>query len=88
MSGMGAGAGGGGLNASGVDFSNQTQAMSFLAAMLDDSVLQVEGNMYARNFWYGIVVIIGVAGISNAVWRTTLNMRHGFCNSLVIIIHG
>jgi ferric-chelate reductase len=67
---------GGGLNASGVDFSNQTQAMSFLAAMLDDSVLQVDGNTYARAFWYGIAVFIGVAGISNTAWRATLAMRH------------
>jgi ferric-chelate reductase len=70
--------GGGGpapLNASGVDFSNETQAMNFLGAMLDDSILQVYGNMYARNFWYGMGVVIGVVGISNAIWRTTLNMR-------------
>jgi ferric-chelate reductase len=74
MSGMG-GVGLAPLNASGVDFSNETQAMDFLGAMLDDSILQVDGNMYARNFWYGMVVVIGVAGISNAIWRTALNMR-------------
>lgn len=64
------------LNASGVDFSNETQAMDFLGAMLDDSVLQIYGNAYARDFWYGVVVFLGVAGISNAIWRVTLKMRH------------
>jgi hypothetical protein len=64
------------LNASGVDFSNETQAMHFLGAMLDDSVLQVYGNAHARAFWYGVVVFLGTAGISNAIWRVTLKMRH------------
>jgi ferric-chelate reductase len=77
MAGMG-GDGSAPLNASGVDFSNQTQAMDFLGAMLDDSVFQVDGNAYARNFWYGMVVFIGLAGISNATWRVTLKMRHVF----------
>jgi ferric-chelate reductase len=72
MSGMG---GGGSLNASGVDFSNRTQAMAFLAAMLDDSVFQVDGNTYARSFWYGVVVVIGLAGMANAISRATLHMR-------------
>jgi ferric-chelate reductase len=74
MSGMG---GGGSLNASGVDFSNRTQAMAFLAAMLDDSVFQVDGNTYARSFWYGVVVVIGLAGIANAISRATLHLRQG-----------
>jgi hypothetical protein len=74
-----AGMGGDGLaplNASGVDFSNETQAMDFLGAMLDDSVLQIYGNAYARDFWYGVVVFLGVAGISNVMWRLTLKMRY------------
>lgn len=74
-----AGMGGGGsapLNASGVDFSNETQAMQFLGEMLDDTVLQVYANAYARDFWYGVVVFLGLAGISNAIWRVTLKMRH------------
>lgn len=74
-----AGMGGNGLsplNASGVDFSNETQAMDFLGEMLNDSVLQIYGNAHARDFWYGVVVFLGVAGISNAIWRVTLKMRH------------
>jgi len=75
MAGMG-GNGSAPLNASGVDFSNETQAMDFLGAMLNDSVLQIYGNAHARDFWYGVVVFLGVAGISNAIWRVTLKMRH------------
>lgn len=77
MSGMGGEAGGGVLNASGVDFSNQTQAMTFLAAILDDSVLQVTGNTHVRYFWYGIVAFIGVASIAHWTWKVTREMRYG-----------
>src|SRR5271155_5826419 len=64
------------LYATGYDLTNATQAMDFLAQILDDSILQIYGNEYARNFWYGVVVFLGVAGISNAIWRVTLKMRH------------
>ena len=63
------------LNATGVDFSNATQAMDFLGAMLDDTVFQVDGNAFARYFWYGMVVVIGIAAIHNAIWRATLKLR-------------
>ena len=76
MPGMGGGDGSAPLNASGVDFSNETQAMDFLGAILDDAVFQIDGNTYARYFWYGMVVFIGLAGISNAMWRATLQMRY------------
>ena len=78
MSGMGVTSGGsspGILNATGVDFSNDTQAMDFLGQMLNDTYFQVVGNEYARYFWYGIVVVIGVAAVYNAVWRRTLQTR-------------
>lgn len=71
MDGMGMGMGmgdtsdGGILSAQGVDFSNETQAMDFLAALLDDTVLQVHGNQYARYFWYGVVVLIALFTLSN-----------------------
>lgn len=79
--GMGTGMGTGGdgfsvpLNASGVDFSNETQALNFLGEMLDDTVFQVDGNAFARYFWYGMVVFIGIAGICNVTWRVTLKLR-------------
>jgi len=53
------------LLATGVDFSNETQASDFLADLLDDSVLQIQGNQYARYFYYGVVVLIGLFAMSN-----------------------
>jgi len=53
------------LLSTGVDFSNETQASDFLADMLDDSVLQIQGNQYARYFYYGVVVLIGLFTMSN-----------------------
>lgn len=63
------------LNASGIDFSNSTQASTFLGEILDDTVFQVDGNMYARNFWYGVCAVIGVCAILNAAQKATANMR-------------
>ncbi|KAK9329579.1 ferric reductase NAD binding domain-containing protein [Lipomyces starkeyi] len=63
------------LNDSGVDFSNETQAFDFLQLILDDSEFQVVGNAYARAFWYGIVVVIGIAAIFNIIWVMTLKLR-------------
>jgi ferric-chelate reductase len=63
------------LNASGVDFSNETQAMDFLGDMLDDTVFQVIGNQYARYFWYGVVVVIGIAAIFNVTQKVELRQR-------------
>jgi ferric-chelate reductase len=77
MSGMGMGGGSSSapLNDSGVDFSNETQAFNFLQEILNDSVLQVTGNDFARYFWYGVVVVIGIAAIFNAVQKITLKTR-------------
>jgi ferric-chelate reductase len=63
------------LNSSCVDFSNRTQAIDFLGQILDDSVFQVTGNQYARYFWYGVVVVIGIAGVFNIVETVTLKSR-------------
>lgn len=63
------------LNASGVDFSNETQAMDFLGEVLDDTAFQVIGNQYARYFWYGVVVVIGIAAIFNITQKITLRQR-------------
>ena len=65
----------GGLSPAGIDFSNDTQAMDFLGAMLDDTVFQVVGNAYARYFWYGTVVVVGLAALYNIVWTATYRMR-------------
>ncbi|KAL7910091.1 ferric reductase NAD binding domain-containing protein [Trichoderma velutinum] len=63
------------LTPDGVDFSNETQAFDFLQEILDDSVLGALGNQYARYFWYGVVVVIGIASICNFVQRGVLRMR-------------
>lgn len=65
----------GALSPDGVDFSNATQATDFLTALLDDSTLMVTSNQYARYFWYGIVVVIGIAGLINVFTQLTLRMR-------------
>ncbi|KAK9364962.1 ferric reductase NAD binding domain-containing protein [Lipomyces kononenkoae] len=63
------------LNDSGVDFSNETQAFDFLQLILDDTELQVIGNAYARAFWYGVVVVIGITAIFNIIRMITLKLR-------------
>ncbi|CAD6568412.1 MAG: hypothetical protein ASARMPREDX12_001404 [Alectoria sarmentosa] len=63
------------LNATGVNFSNDTQAMDFLGEILDDSDLQISANAFARYFWYGIVLVIGITALFNAVQKTILQLR-------------
>lgn len=63
------------LTPAGVDFSNETDAFNFLQEILDDTDLQVDGNNAARNFWYGIVVVVAIAGICNVIWQWTLHSR-------------
>ncbi|KAH8703994.1 ferric reductase NAD binding domain-containing protein [Talaromyces proteolyticus] len=69
------------LTSSGVDFSNETQALDFLQDILDDSVLGVTGNQYARYFWYGVAVAIGIATICNMIQTAVLKMRIRACSS-------
>ena len=69
------------LNDTGVDFSNDTQAMDFLGQMLDDTDLLVSGNAFARYFWYGAVAVIFVATICNILEKTILNLRCVFSAS-------
>ncbi len=64
------------LNASGVDFSNSTQAEMFLGDILDDTVFQVTANQYARDFWYGVCAIISFCAILNAAQKITCQMRY------------
>ena len=69
------------LNDTGVDFSNMTQAEDFLSEILDDTEFQVIGNAYARYFWYGIVVLIGICAIFNMIQKTTLRMRYVYTSA-------
>jgi len=63
------------LSATGVDFSNSTQASDFLDNLLDDSTLQVTGNQYARYFWYGVVAVVAIAAMFNLFHLIRLRMR-------------
>ena len=65
----------GALSPEGVDFSNETQAADFLGAILDDDELKIIGDAYARYFWYGIIVVVGIATIINVTRFTTLRVR-------------
>ena len=64
------------LNTTGVDFSNDTQAMDFLGQILDDSDLQLSGNAFARYFWYGVIVFIGIAAITNIIQTTARRWKY------------
>ena len=64
------------LNATGVDFANDTQAMDFLGEILDDTDLQISGNAFARYFWYGIVMVIGIAAMFNIIQTIILHLRY------------
>jgi hypothetical protein len=63
------------LNDSGVDFSNFTQAYNFQQEILDDTILQVIANSYARYFWYGTGVLIGIATLFNIGRKLHLQLR-------------
>ncbi len=63
------------LNASGIDFSNSTQAAMFLGEILDDTQFQIDGNMYARNFWYGVCAVIGTCAFFNVAQKITFRLR-------------
>jgi hypothetical protein len=64
------------LNASGIDFSNDTQASIFLGEILDDGVFQVDGNMYATTFWFGICAVIAICAFLNVTQKITFKMRY------------
>ncbi|CAI7564274.1 unnamed protein product [Penicillium pancosmium] len=57
--------GGPGLTDAGLNMSNYTVASDFLAALLDDTTLQQSDYAIARAFWYGIVIVIVLAGMVN-----------------------
>jgi ferric-chelate reductase len=64
------------LYPTGYNLSDAAQAMAFLSQILDDGILQISGEEYARNFWYGVVVVIGLAAIVNLIWRLKLKLRY------------
>lgn len=64
------------LNSSGVDFSNATQAADFLGEILDDTVFQVDGNVAARHFWYGVCAVIGICAFFNLASMLAVKSRY------------
>jgi hypothetical protein len=63
------------LNATGIDFSNSTQAADFLGEILDDSEFQVDANGYARTFWYGVCAVIALCALLNIAQKVTVKIR-------------
>jgi ferric-chelate reductase len=49
----------------GMNMSNETVQMDLLIDILYDTELQVTSNSYATRFWYGIIVVIGIAAAFN-----------------------
>ena len=64
------------LNTTGVDFSNETQAADFLAALLDDSELSVTANTFSTYFWFGVVALVGVVAVYNVALDMQLKARY------------
>ncbi|KIN01964.1 hypothetical protein OIDMADRAFT_161694 [Oidiodendron maius Zn] len=63
------------LNATGVDFSDPDQAANFLGEILDDTVFQVDGNLHARYFWYGVCAVITAFAIFNMAQKKLIDFR-------------
>ena len=57
------------------DMSNATDQMAFVEALLDDSNFIHVEMAYSAYFWYGIVVVIGIATIVNFSSKLTLRAR-------------
>ena len=67
------------LTASGFNLSNSTDAMEFLEQLLDDGELQPVNINMSQIFWYGIVIVIGLAAFANAVQSVVLRSRFVIC---------
>lgn len=76
MSTGGGGSSSGSLNDTGVNFANGTQAFNFLQEILDDSVFQPQSIVYSVYFWYGAVVVAGIASVLNIVRTLILRNRY------------
>lgn len=77
--------GGPGLTDAGLNMSNYTVASDFLAALLDDTTLQQSDYAIARAFWYGIVIVIVLAGMVNWSQWGLLKLRSVTLDIVLII---
>jgi ferric-chelate reductase len=59
----------------GMNMSNETVQMDLLMDILYDTELQVTSNSYATRFWYGIIVVIGIAVAFNLFLRMISRSR-------------
>jgi len=60
----------------GMDMSNDTDPrMNLLMTILDDMELQVIANFYAMRYWYGVIVVIGLAVLLNMAVRLRSRSR-------------
>ncbi|TKA78783.1 hypothetical protein B0A49_00815 [Cryomyces minteri] len=63
------------LSTDGLDMTNSTIQAAYLAAILDDTELQIVGNRFAEDFWYGIAVVIFIATLLNVIQRMVSRSR-------------
>ena len=66
-----------GLSDVGLDMGNYTVASDFLQTILDDADLQPYDWMITGVFWYGIILVIGIATLLNLTRWFVLKTRFG-----------
>ena len=63
------------LTDAGLNMTNYTVAYNFLQDILDYTAFQPIDEEISRAFWYGIVIVIGIAAIANLIQWGTLKAR-------------
>jgi ferric-chelate reductase len=63
------------LTDAGMNMTNLTVAYNFLQDILDYTGFQPEDQTIDEAFWYGIVIVIGIAAIFNFIQWATLRIR-------------
>jgi len=63
------------LTDAGMNMTNSTVAYNFLQDILDYSGFQPMDEAISRAFWYGIIIVIGIAAIANLIQWATLKAR-------------
>jgi hypothetical protein len=64
------------LTDAGMNMTNLTVAYNFLQDILDYTGFQPEDQTIDEAFWYGIVIVIGIAAIFNLIQWATLRLRY------------
>ena len=63
------------LTDAGMNMTNYMVAYNFLQDILDSTAFQPMDEAISRAFWYGIVIVIGIAAIANLIQWGTLKAR-------------